>query len=138
MFINIWSVVIASVVQFIIGAIWYMPLFGKLWGKMHDFDAHSPEAAEAYKKMPMLLVVQFIMTVITTVVLAIFITWIPMTWNPYAMAGFLWVGFVVPTQVSAALFGGTKPKWVVKKIAVMAGGSLICLEVAAAIIKAML
>lgn len=139
MFINVWSVIIASAAQFIIGAVWYMPLFGKLWGKIHDFEAKSPEEqAVMTKKMMPLLVVQFIVTVVTTIVLAIFITWVPMSWNTYALAGFLWIGFVVPTQVSAVVFGGTKPEWVVTKIAIMAGGSLICLEVAAVIIKAMM
>ena len=139
MIVNWLAVVIASVAQFIIGAIWYMPIFGKMWGKLHDFNPKTPEEASVMTKQMMpLLVVQFLVTVVTTIVLAIFIGWIPTNWNAYAMAGFLWIGFVVPTQVSAVLFGGTKPERVVKKIAIMAGGSLICLEAAAAIIKAML
>jgi hypothetical protein len=138
-FINWWSVLVASIVQFIIGAIWYMPIFGKKWGELHDFNPKTPEEASVMTKQMMpLLVVQFIVTVVTTIVLAIFITWVPMSWNAYALAGFLWIGFVVPTQVSAVVFGGTKPERMVTKIAIMAGGSLICLEVAAAIIKAMM
>ena len=50
------------------------------------------------------------------------------------MAGFFWIGFIVPTQVSAVIFGGTEKKWIVKKIAVQAGVALLCLEAAAAII----
>ncbi len=33
------------------------------------------------------------------------------------------------------IFGGTESKWIVKKIAVMAGASLVCLEVAAAVLS---
>lgn len=138
MSINYLAILIASVAQFIIGAIWYMPIFGNIWGKIHGMDTKSPEEQKVMQsKMMPLLVVQFIVTVVTTVVLAIFITNLPQSWNVYALAGFFWLGFVVPTQVSAVLFGGTKPEWVVTKIVIMAGGSLLCLESAALIIKMM-
>jgi hypothetical protein len=64
--------------------------------------------------------------------LALFISNVP-DWSPYAVAALLWLGFVVPTQVSAVIFGRTDSKWIVKKVAVQAGASLACLEVAAAI-----
>lgn len=132
------AILIASVAQFIIGAIWYMPIFGNLWGKIHGFETYSPEAQkEMQSKMWRLLVVQFIVTVVTTVVLSIFIMNLPQSWNVYALAGFFWIGFVVPTQVSAVLFGGTKPEWMVTKTLIAAGGSLACLEAAAIIIKMM-
>ena len=76
---------------------------------------------------------QALMTLITTFVLAIFLAYVP-DWNPYAMAGFFWIGFVVPTQVSAVIFGGTDKKWIVKKIAVQAGAALLCLEAGATIL----
>lgn len=138
MHLNYLAILLAAIVQFIIGAIWYTPLFGKLWGKIHGFDK-LPKATqkEMMKMMVPMLAVQFIITLVTTFVLAIFIAYQP-TWNAYAMAGFFWLGFVVPTQVSAVIFGGTEPKWVVTKIAIMAGASILCLEAAAAIIRMML
>lgn len=139
MALDYFAILIASVAQFIIGAIWYMPIFGKVWGKIHGVDSLPPEQLKVMQKgMFPLLGVQFISTIVTTVVLAIFITFLPMNWNVHALAGFFWIGFVVPTQIGAVLFGGTKPEWVVKKILIMAGGSFLCLEVAAAIIKWML
>lgn len=135
---NYLAILIATVAQFIIGAIWYAPLFGTMWGKIHGFDTKTPEVQARMKKQMMpLLVAQFLVTIVTTFVLALFITYLPSDWNAYALAGFFWIGFVVPTQVSAVLFGGTEPRWMVAKILIMSGGSLVCLEVAAAIIKAM-
>lgn len=134
MHINYLAILLAAIAQFIIGAIWYMPLFGNLWGKIHGFDkVPKAKQQEMMKSMTPFLVVQFIFTLVTTVVLSLFITYIP-SWNVPAMAGFLWLGFVVPTQVSAVIFGGTQGKWVVTKIAIMAGGSLLCLEAAAIIL----
>lgn len=128
------AIIIATAVEFLIGAIWYTFLFGKLWGKMHGFDK-LPKATQdkMVSEMGPYYGIQALVTLITTIVLAIFITNLP-GWNPYAMAGFFWIGFVVPTQVSAAIFGSTERKWIVKKIAVQAGASFLYLEAAAIIL----
>lgn len=131
MSLNIVAILVASVVQFIIGAVWYTPIFGKIWGRIHGYDLLSPEAQkEMMKGMAPLLFAQFIVTIVTTVVLAMFLPVLPLEWNPYGIAGFFWLGFVVPTQVSAVLFGGTKPEWFVTKILISAGGALACLMAA--------
>ena len=132
---NYLAILLATIAQFIIGAIWYSALFGKLWGKIHGFDKLPKETQEKMKKsMGPFYGLQLLMTVVTTVVLSVFITYLPLSWNAYMLAGFFWLGFVVPTQVSAVIFGGTEKKWIFKKIAVQAGASLVCLEAAAAII----
>ena len=136
--INYLSVFIASVAQFVIGAIWYMPLFGNLWGKIHGMGKVSEvEHRRMMQQMIPFLALQFLVTIVTTVVLAIFISNLPLL-NAYVIAGLLWVGFIVPTQVAGVIFGGTPAKWILTKIAIQAGASLICLEVAAAIIRMML
>ncbi len=132
------AILVATVVQFIIGAIWYMPLFGKLWGDIHGFDQHSPEAQAAMRKgMPPLLATQFVMTFITTFVFDLLLNGFPYDWNIFGLAAFYWLGFVMPTQVAGVIFGGTRPGWILKKIAVMAGGSLVCLEALALVFKLM-
>jgi len=132
--INYLAVLVATVVEFILGAIWYMPLFGNLWGKIHGINNVSKaERAKMMKGMGPLLGIQLLFTLITTFVLAIFLAYQP-TWNAYAMSAFFWAGFVVPTQVAAVLFGGTNPKWIVTKILIMAGGSFVCLEAATIIL----
>lgn len=128
------AIILATIAQFAIGAVWYSALFGKLCGKMHGFDKLPKETQDKMvKEMGPFYALQLLVTIVTTVVLSIFISIQP-DWNPYAMAGFFWLGFVVPTQVSAVIFGGTEKKWIVKKIAVQAGSALLCLEAAATII----
>jgi hypothetical protein len=131
MSLNFVAIIIATVVEFGIGAIWYGPIFSGLWGKIHGFDKLPKETQQKMmKEMGPFYGLQALVTLITTIVLAIYITNEP-TWNPYAQAAFFWLGFVVPTQVSAVIFGGTEGKWIAKKIAVQAGASLVCLEAAA-------
>ncbi|HSW97382.1 MAG TPA: DUF1761 domain-containing protein [Candidatus Saccharimonadales bacterium] len=133
--LNIIGILLATIIQFIIGAIWYSLFFRKLWGQIHEFDKLPKQVQKKMmQSMGPFYALQALMTLITTGVLALFIAYLPNDWNSYGMAGFLWIGFVVPTQVSAVIFGGTPEKWIVKKIAVQAGASLICLESAAIIL----
>lgn len=136
--VNYVAILVASLLQFAIGAIWYTPVFGKLWGKIHGYDKVSPaDQKKMMKAMPPFLVAQLLLTVVTTFVFALLASEFPSSWDIYVLAGLLWLGFVVPTQVSAVIFGSTPTKWMLAKIAIMTGGSLLCLEAAAAVLKMM-
>ena len=125
--INYLAVIVATVVQFIIGAVWYMPIFGKAWGEIHGFDKVAPEMQkEMMKSMYPMLVVQFILTLVTSAVFGLFVASLPQDWNVYGLAGFYWLGFAAPAQIAAVIFGGTEGKWVMKKILISIGGSLVC------------
>ncbi len=125
--INYLAIVLAAVAQFIVGGIWYMPLFGKMWGQIHGFDQTAPEVQKQMQKemMPM-LVVQFVLALITSVVFGILVAYASSNWSLYSLAGLCWLGFAAPSQTSLVIFGGTEPKWVVKKILIAIGGSLAC------------
>jgi hypothetical protein len=134
--LNYVAILVASVLQFILGAIWYTPLFGKVWGKIHGFDRYTAEEQKVMtREMVPYLVIQFLVTVVTTTVLALFIKGLPSAWNIYGIAGFLWLGFVLPTQISAVMFGGTPKKWMVTKVAIASGASLICLLIAVQVLS---
>jgi len=134
--LNYWAILLATVLDFIVGAVWYSALFGKLWGKIHGFDKlPKAEQQKLMKSMGPFYALQALVTLITVIVLAIFLAYQP-TWNAYAMTGFFWIGFVVPTQVSAVIFSNTERKWMFTKVAIQAGASLVCLEVAAAVLHA--
>lgn len=134
---NFLTIILATAAQFAIGAVWYSALFGKLWGKIHGFNKLSKATQQKMMKaMGPFYGLQALITLVTTIVLSLFITYLPL-WNAYAMAAFFWFGFVVPTQVSSVIFGGTESKWIIKKIAVQAGASFLCLEAAAIILHLM-
>jgi hypothetical protein len=136
--LNYSAILVAAVVQFIIGGIWYTPLFGRKWGQIHGFDIKSPEAQkEMQKGLGPLLAIQFLMSVLTCGVLGLFHVALPSEWHAFGLAGFFWLGFIMPTQVSAVIFGGTAPQWVMAKILISAGGSLACMMGAAAVFHLM-
>ncbi len=135
--INYIAVLVAAVAQFIFSAIWYMPIFGKMWGKIHGFDKVSPEEQRVMtRKMTPLLVAQFIFTLVTTVMFAMLVNNITTDWSIYCLALAFWFGFIVPTQVSAVLFGGTNPKWFIQKILIMAFAGLGCMMIIAFVLQA--
>lgn len=132
--ISILGIILATIAQFAVGAVWYSLLFGKIWGRIHGFDKLPKEVQkEMVSKMGPWYGVQFVVTVLTSVVLAYLIAWLPNK-SPYLIAILVWIGFIVPTQVSDVIFGGTESKWIAKKLLVLAGASLACVLVAAAVL----
>lgn len=133
--VSLWAVVLATVAQFVVGMVWYMPLFGKLWGKIHGFDKLSKaEQKEMQSQMGPYYALQLLVTILTAFVLAKLVALMP-DYSVYKTAGLVWLGFALPTQVSAVVFGGTEGKWMLKKIAVMVGGSLACIFAAVFVIS---
>ena len=138
MYINYVAVVVASVLQFIFGAIWYTPIFGKTWGRIHGFDKLPPEEQQKMmKSVGPMLATQFVITVITTSVFALLLNGFLGNWNVYGLAGFFWLGFMLPAEISAVIFSRTERKMMLLQIAIMAGASLACLEIAAATLHLM-
>lgn len=50
--INWLAVLVAAVISFFLGAIWYMPLFGKLWVSLHGYSEVQLEEMKAKMKPP--------------------------------------------------------------------------------------
>ena len=135
--VNILAVIVATIAMFAVGAFWYMVPFAKEWGKIHGFDKRSEkEQKEMQSKMGPYYGVQLIVTVLSAWVLAVLIGLLP-TYSPYFIAFLVWLGFVLPAQVSSVIFGGTEPKYIVSKSAIMAGEALLHLLAAALVISLM-
>jgi hypothetical protein len=133
--VNLIAVLAATIAMFAVGAFWYMVPFAKVWGDMHGFDKYSKkEQKEMQAQMGPYYGAQALVTFVSAWVMAHFMAVLPDTvW--YVLAFWLWLGFIVPTTVSAVIFGGTEGKWIGKKIAIMVGGSLLPLLAGAWVIS---
>lgn len=135
--LNYGAIAVVTAAQFVVGAIWYTPVFGNVWGKIHGFDKLSKkEQAAARKQMGPYLAVQLIVTIFS----AFGLVWLAQTLpskNVYLLGLLVWFAFMVPAQVSAVIFGGTEPRWMATKSAIMVGGSLVCTMVAELVIHLM-
>ena len=133
--VNLIAVLAASVAMFIVGAIWYMPIFGKMWGEMFGFDKLSKkEQKEMQSKMGPYYLLQITVTILTAFVLARAINALPDV-SPYQIAFCTWLGFMVPTTVSGVIFGGVDTKWIPRRILITIGGSLVTMLVGAFVIS---
>ena len=101
--INGWAVLVAAVVGYAIGAVWYAPpVFGKRWlaalGKSKD------QLGDPFKPM----VVQFFLALVVAAVLAaVVVRFGAVTWIEGAAIGFvLSVGLVSTSLLTAWMFGG--------------------------------
>ncbi|CAN5206544.1 DUF1761 domain-containing protein [soil metagenome] len=135
--INILAVIVATVLQFMAGALWYGPLFGKMWMKIHHCDGLSKEElAKMQKEIMPYYGLQFLVTLVTTVILGILIKNLPQ-YSAHYLAFLLWLGFIVPTQISAIMFGNDEKKWFVQKTSIMAGAAFACVMIAATVFSMM-
>ncbi|MEX0748962.1 MAG: DUF1761 domain-containing protein [Candidatus Saccharimonadales bacterium] len=133
--INIVAVVSATLVMFAIGAVWYMVFFANKWGEMHGLGSLSEkEQKEMAASMGPFYGLQLLMTVISAVVLAYMMALLPDI-APMLIAFLVWAGFVLPTDVSSVIFGGTKGKDIAPKILIQAGEALVRLVAAALVIS---
>jgi len=102
--VNYIAVLVAAVVAFIIGGLWYSPfVLGKQWMKLRGMDPASMKGMA----FPMGLMVQeFITTLVMAFVISQFAMWVG-AFGPVAglVLGFwLWLGFVATTMFSATLW----------------------------------
>ena len=62
MHINMMAILVAVVANFILGFIWYTPLFGKAWAKENGFDISiKPTGGEMAKGMIFMVIGNFLM-----------------------------------------------------------------------------
>lgn len=107
--INALAIIIAVVANFILGFIWYTPLFGKAWGKEMGFNMdQKPPASVLVKGMIFMIIGNFLMAFVFYHNMAV---WNPVTWglppsprsaSANAMMGaiFTWLGFFVPVDLN--------------------------------------
>ena len=109
--INMVAVLVAVVANFVFGALWYMPLFGKAWAREMNIDMTGPKppASVMIKGMTIMVIGNFLMAYVFAHNIA---AWNPVTWghslpanySAMAMASaaafFTWIGFYVPQDLS--------------------------------------
>ncbi|HSU73247.1 MAG TPA: DUF1761 domain-containing protein [Candidatus Binatia bacterium] len=103
--VNIWAILVATIIQMVLGFLWYGPLFGKIWMKEMRFDPKKkPPKGTMTKSYVIMIVSAFIMAY----VLAHFVKLLSVTSLAGAcqIAFWIWLGFVATIQVGSVLWEG--------------------------------
>lgn len=69
--LNFWAVLVAASSAFIVGWLWYGPLFGKQWMKLNGFS--KEDLMEGGMSMPVIMIINYIATALAAVAIAMFI-----------------------------------------------------------------
>ena len=107
--ISMIAVLVAVAANFVFGAIWYMPLFGKAWAKEMKFDPNGPKPPSSVmiRGMAIMVIGNFLMAFVFAHNIAV---WNPVTWGQAAdpkwgsqaacmAAFFTWLGFYLPQDL---------------------------------------
>jgi len=96
-----WDVLVAAIVTFVIGALWYGPLFGKQWMKLTGMT--KAKMKKGKDKIPMLYLGGFIATLITAYALSVVLRYsgVSMMTEGVEITFWVWLGFI-----GAISFGG--------------------------------
>ena len=107
--INIVAIIIAVVANFVLGFLWYTPLFGKVWAKEMGFNMdQKPPASAMIKGMVFMIIGNFLMAWVFAHNIA---AWDPTSWgqgpslmspagNAVMASIFTWLGFYVPLDLN--------------------------------------
>lgn len=102
--INFWAVLAVAIAQFMLGWLWYGPLFGRAWLRLM-----GKTKAEVMQSNPALAMLgSFVPSLIMAYILAHFVQYAgAVSWSQGMQAGFwAWLGFIATTTLNSVLFEG--------------------------------
>lgn len=129
---NITLILAVTLLNFILGMVWYGPLFGKAWAKILGVSIPTaPEEKEAMrKKMISPMILTFIGTFLTNIVLYISVS-VGDILAGVVFAAIFWLGFIVPSVANGIIWDKMSKKTMFHKFLIQAGFSLVSFVVAA-------
>ena len=125
---------VGAIVAMVVGFVWYGPLFGKKWA--HIIGMTMPEGKEAvraaHKSMMPRYALNFVTAFITYYALGFFAAFVGRLSIIGALvyAIFLWAGFLMPLEASAALWSGKSTKLSWQMFFITAGYQLVAIVLA--------
>lgn len=132
---NYTYILIATLAQFVIGGLWYSPvMFGKKWMQIVGADHKSAEELKKEeKRMGPFYLLQIFLTFVFTCALNIMIFVLP--FDAYVTALFVFVGFIVPIQISGIIWGPTPRQLQFAQALIVMSNQLVSMLVAAYILS---
>lgn len=119
--VNIWAVLVASIIHIVIGFVWYSPaFFGKAWIKLMGFNIDTVEGKTAWEKREKDMNKTWILTVLGALILSYALAYFVGMFSAVTVVdalqiGFVaWLGFIATTSFIGTLFAGkSKELWAI-------------------------
>jgi hypothetical protein len=133
--VNYLAVLVAGIVIFILGGVWYSPaLFAKKWTSLMGKTEEEMKAAASSSSMPAMYIAAFVCGLLIAWTLAVVLGHFghPSLVKGAKVGAFCWLGFAATTSFATGLFSMTpKPLWMINS-----GYNLVSFVVAGAILGA--
>lgn len=110
--VNYLAVILAAIASMLVGFLWYGPVFGKTWMKLKGLTKESLKAEQ--KKLGLYYGISFLLAMLMAFVLSHIIAFshhfygYPWIQTGLTSAFWVWLGFVMPVQATAAIFSHKK------------------------------
>lgn len=104
--VNYWAVLVAAVVNFVVGWIWYGPLFGDVWKKLMGL---SDQSMKSMKLTPMqAMSMGFVVALVMAYVLAHYASIVGITTigGAFQLSFWTWLGFMATVSIGSYLWEG--------------------------------
>lgn len=127
--INFWAVLVCAVLAMVIGAVWYGPLFGKVWMKVIKISPDDAKRrAEMQKGAAPLYAVQFLLALFQAYVLAYYIAgWKEASGVENAL--WIWAAFIVPVVAGTAMWNNDSKSISWARFLIQSGYQLVTMVV---------
>lgn len=105
--INYWAILVAIICNFVLGWLWYGPLFGKIWAKEMKRDkSELPDKKTMIKGMFFMIMGNFLTAFVLSHDIFVWLKFPGMSqMSPLETAWmssfFIWLGYYVPTHIGA-------------------------------------
>jgi len=102
--LNYGAVAVAALAGYLIGGLWYGPLFGEAWRKLSKVDELKPT--------PSVIVIGLVSTFIMSLVLSYLLVYANAfhrtsgVWSGICAGFWAWLGFVAPVTVGSVIYEG--------------------------------
>ena len=109
--VNYIAVVVAAIASFVIGFLWYGPIFGKVWMKLNSMGKADVEKAKK-KGMAFPMPLNLVGTLVTAFVVAVLILSLDFAGyvgGAVGLAFWVWLGFFATTTLLGAVLWDNKP-----------------------------
>jgi Protein of unknown function (DUF1761) len=92
--INIWAVLVAALIAFFIGGLWYTALFGKLWIRLHGYSEEKVKQMQAAMSPPLFFGGMLLSYLVLSFALAVLLTGFtdPNVLTGLALGLVFWIG----------------------------------------------
>ena len=124
---NMWVILASAVLAMAFGALWYGPLWGKLWLEVSGAtEADMARREEMMKETNVLYAIQFALSVMQLYVLSSFVSDAWDLADGVKASLLIWLGFVVPTIAGLAMWNARPRKARIAMFLLSAGYQFCC------------